>query len=149
MSAIRALRQASCGFTGAARLASTRRTGSVLARGAVTPSASASKLWAAQGVRAFSATARTFGSGASECFFFLFFAPFFLFSSFGPHTPRVLASRSVFFSLYILKFEKAGGCGGSVRVRVGARRVAKLPILSRYFLCEAVTFVVINDDGSV
>jgi len=66
MSALRALRQASCGFASAARLASTRRTGSLLARGAATPCASASKLWAAQGVRAFSATARAFGSGATD-----------------------------------------------------------------------------------
>jgi len=67
MSALRALRQASSGLVGAARLAATRRTVGVLARGAATPSASVSKVWAVQGgIRAFSATARAFGNGATD-----------------------------------------------------------------------------------
>jgi len=67
MSALRALRQASSGLVGAARLSATRRTVGVLARGATTPSASVSKVWAVQGgIRAFSATARTFGTSATD-----------------------------------------------------------------------------------
>jgi len=66
MSALRALRQVSSGFVGAARLSATRRTGAVLARGAATPSASVSKVWGVQGVRAFSVTARAFGTGATD-----------------------------------------------------------------------------------
>ena len=75
-------------------------------------------------MRAFSATARAFGSGASECSFVLHL-PFLVSST---HTPRVLASCSVFSFLFFLKFERRLG---RACVCERARRVAKLPILSR------------------
>ncbi len=120
MSALRALRQASSGLVGAAKLTATRRTGAVLARGATIPSASVSKVWGVQGVQAFSATARSFGTGTSE-YSLPFSLPFpFCLGPRGPQVPRFL---------FILKFEKVVVCTST---GVGARR-EKLPIPSHCF----------------
>ncbi|KAM6503220.1 Mitochondrial glycoprotein [Amanita muscaria] len=65
MSAVRALRQVSSGFSGLARSVATRRA---VACGSI-PCTSVSRTWTVQGVpsiRAFSSTQRAFGGGASD-----------------------------------------------------------------------------------